>query len=206
MAAQSSQTEISFHWRQRRTVAAFLILISLLFTAPSMGQELPKRIRGYKVFETQESPAVGSSTDSSDQVGASIQFAPPKLVDAGLTGITFEIDADLNAFGQSGRIDFLTFYDFRVNGVPVEVEEFVHPFVFQKDQLIKLPKPLRIFLPSYRVAQAAWNEMNDSQENWKVTGRVFVFGKFRKFGMHFKRVVPVDISIDLKNPLRSNPS
>lgn len=206
MAAQSIQTETSIQWLRRVPFAAFVVIITFLFTASVSSQGLPDRIRGYKVLEIKDPPAVGSSNEGSNERGASIELSAPDLVNAGLTGITFEIDAHLNAFGQSGRVDFLTFYDFRVNGVPITVEEFVYPFAFQKEQMIRLPEPLRIFLPSHRLAQAAWKEMSDSQESWKVTGRVFVFGKFRKFGMHFKRVVPVDISIDIKNPLRPDPS
>jgi hypothetical protein len=51
--------------------------------------------------------------------------------------------------------------------------------------------------------RGAVRELKDSKEEWSVTGRVFVFGKFKKFGFNFKRVVPVEINIKIKNPLRA---
>jgi hypothetical protein len=38
---------------------------------------------------------------------------------------------------------------------------------------------------------------------WPVTGRVYVFGRFKKFLFSFKRVVPVELSLTLPNPLKS---
>jgi hypothetical protein len=46
-------------------------------------------------------------------------------------------------------------------------------------------------------------EMRDSKKEWTITGRVFVFGKFRKFGFEHKRVVPIDIHLTVANPIRS---
>ena len=46
--------------------------------------------------------------------------------------------------------------------------------------------------------------MRDSQAEWTVSGRVFVFGRFRRFGIYHKRVVPVDFQIKIKNPLSAS--
>jgi hypothetical protein len=47
------------------------------------------------------------------------------------------------------------------------------------------------------------NELINSPNELVVTGTAFVFGKFKKFGFTFKRVVPVKIDLKFKNPLRS---
>jgi hypothetical protein len=47
----------------------------------------------------------------------------------------------------------------------------------------------------------ALGEWNDSKPVWPVTGRVYVFGQYKKFLFKFKRVVPVELSLTLKNPL-----
>ena len=46
-------------------------------------------------------------------------------------------------------------------------------------------------------------EWNKPKDVWPVTGRVYVFGHFKKFLFKFKRVVPVELNISFKNPLRS---
>ena len=43
--------------------------------------------------------------------------------------------------------------------------------------------------------------MTDTRTEWIVTGRVFVFGKFRRYGLYHKRVVPIDLNLTIKNPL-----
>jgi hypothetical protein len=44
----------------------------------------------------------------------------------------------------------------------------------------------------------ALSKLNPAKDKFHVTGRTLVFGKFKKFGMKFKRVIPVDFSLDVK--------
>ncbi len=64
-----------------------------------------------------------------------------------------------------------------------------------------MPAPATVFLPTSNILNAAWKEITASKSDWNVTGRVFVFGKFKKFGFTFKRVIPVDVRLTIKNPL-----
>jgi hypothetical protein len=64
-----------------------------------------------------------------------------------------------------------------------------------------LPQPVRGFVSSLNIAKAVYKEMVESKPTWNVSGTVFVFGKFKKFGFRFKRVVPVKIELKLANPL-----
>ena len=64
-----------------------------------------------------------------------------------------------------------------------------------------MPKPARIFLGTGQIVKAAWKEIAETKKEWTITGRVFVFGKFKKLGFSFKRVIPVDINLTIKNPL-----
>ena len=132
---------------------------------------------------------------------ARVTIGDPSVSDISLTGLTLEVPAEIIASGQSGRVDFLTFQNFRVNGLTVQVEEYTESFEFKKEQILELPAPAKIYLRADRILRGAWKEMNESKDEWTITGRIFVFGKFRKMGMSFKRVVPVDISIKIKNPL-----
>ena len=53
------------------------------------------------------------------------------------------------------------------------------------------------------MARAARRELIESKKEWQVTGTVFIFGKFKKFGFGFKRVVPVKINLKIDNPLKT---
>lgn len=184
--------------------ATAIIAISLLFALPIYGQDLPDKIRGYKVHRVN----VKVTTSGNDQPVAVddskatiVSIGEPRIVDIALSGVTFEADADIGTIPQSGEIEFLTFNDFQVNGVAVEFEEFKHPFDIKKGVAIKLPKPVRGFLSTLNIAKAGYKEFVESKAEWNVTGTVFVFGKFKKFGFKFKRVVPVKIDLKIKNPL-----
>lgn len=179
--------------------------IVLFLTFSAFTQDLPDKIRGYKVFKAEI--AVKNSAEksaASDKSEAFVKIGEPVLTDVSLTGITFELSAELEAVAQNGTIDFLTFEDFRVNGLAVEVEEYKKSFSFKKNEPLVLPKPARIFLSTPQTLRGAYKEIKDSKDEWLVTGRVFVFGKFKKFGFSFKRVIPVEINLKIKNPLRQN--
>lgn len=178
-----------------------LILLLLAFEASA--QELPDKIRGYKVYKTkvQVSRSTGTTTDAALAGEPVVKIDEPRVIDIGLTGVAFETDANLGVMPQSGRIDFLTFRDFRVNGVAIEFDEYTHSFDVKKGVAIKLPRPVQGFVSSLNIAKAVYKEMVESTPTWHVTGTVFVFGKFKKFGFKFKRVVPVQIELKVKNPL-----
>ncbi len=167
-----------------------------LFTAlPFAAQDLPNSIRGYKVYR----PRVERTASIRSAEPASLQGS--KLVSISPLGVTFEAAMRVSPMPYDGRIDFLAFHDFTVNGVPVEIEEYLTPFGIKKYQPVVFPRPASVFLSTPRLAQAAWIEMRDSRPEWLVKGRVFVFGRFKKYGMTFKRVVPVDVAFMVDNPI-----
>ena len=184
-----------------------LLQLCGLFAFSAIAQNLPGKIRGYKVYDAKIS--VKTESDKTETKGVSeafVKIGEPEIADISLTGVTLEISAEVSGLEQSGRVDFLTFHDFRVNDLPVKVEEYKESFSFNKNQTVILPKPARIFLETSQVLRGALKERKESNEEWRVTGRVFVFGKFKKFGFSFKRVVPVEINIKIKNPLHKTNS
>lgn len=178
-------------------------LISL-FSLGIFAQNLPDEIRGYKVHKAKIN--VQNQTDSTNtkDVDAIIKLDDPAPVDVFLSGITFDISGEISTLKQSGQVDFLAFKDFRVNGLEVGIEEYREPFEFKKDQTVRLPKPIRISLGLGQAVRGALKEWRDSKDFWQVTGRVFVFGRFKKFGLKFKRVIPVDVELQIKNPLKND--
>ena len=130
------------------------------------------------------------------------RLGEPELVDIGLSAATIEVGAEITAGEQAGRVDFLTFQDFRIGGIPVEIDEYEHPFLFKKNQIVTIPKPIRVSFSMFSVPKAVYKELTDRPNELDVTGTVFVFGRFKKMGFEFKRVIPVRIDIKIKNPLR----
>ncbi len=164
---------------------------------------MPKEIRGYKVHRAKISVVnQAEKTEIKDQPEVSVKIGEPELVDVSLAGITFELSAEINSLKQNGTIDFLTFHDFRVNDLKVDIKEYREPFEFKKNQTVTLPKPIEIFLGAGQTLLGTLKESRESKDEWTVTGRIFVFGQFKKSFLKFKRVVPVEINLKIKNPLK----
>jgi hypothetical protein len=168
-------------------------------------QDLPNEIRGYKVYKAKISVKnQNKKSVAQDKSEAFIKVGGPEVVDVSLTGVTLELSAEIDVPIQSGTVDFLTFKDFRVNGLAVNVEEYRESFEFKKNQTAILPKPVKIFIGTGQTLRGAVNELKDSKDEWTVTGTIFVFGRFKKSFLKFKRVVPVEVNIKIKNPLRNS--
>jgi hypothetical protein len=188
-----------------RNVSVSLCLCGLFFISSLAAQVLPDEIRGYKVHKAKVSVQNSDEkTDSKDaDLGVAVKFGEPKLVRVSPLGTTFEISGELTVFEQSGRIDFLTFRDFHVNGLRVRIDEYKESFRIEKGKTVPLKKPIRIFVPVSQTVKGGLKEIFDSKDEWEIAGRVFVFGRFKKFGFTFKRVVPVDAKFKILNPLKN---
>ena len=200
---QNRQNEFVFtalYWR-----------LLLLLSSSVSAQNLPNKIRGYKVYKAKisvknQSVKSSDATESNvkNESEAFVKIGDPEIVDVSLTGIIFELSAEIDALEQSGTVDFLTFKDFRVNGLKVNVEEYTESFTINKNQPTVLPKPIKIFIGAGQTLRGALREFKNSKEEWTVTGTVFVFGRFKKSFLKFKRVVPIQLNLTIKNPLKED--
>ncbi|MEP7037454.1 MAG: hypothetical protein ABI891_03850 [Acidobacteriota bacterium] len=182
-----------------------------LFSSFAVAQDLPDKIRGYKVYKAKisvKNQTVKNSdtakSKAANESEAFVKVGEPELTDVSLTGVTFELSAEIDALKQSGTVDFLTFKDFCVNGLAVSVEEYKESFAFRKNQPITLPKSVKIFIGTGQTLRGALGEFRNSKEEWTITGTVFVFGQFKKSFLKFKRVVPIQVNLKIKNPLKEN--
>lgn len=184
--------------------AAFLLVFFVSSSAEA--QDYPKEIRGYKVekakIKVKNDNGNNESKDDKDDSEAFVTLGDPTLANLGLTGITFDITARLSPLEQKGKVDFLSFKDFKVNGTAVTIEDYTESFSFEKNKPIELPAPIKVFVGMGQTLLGGIGEARDSKEEWEVTGTVFVFGKFKKFGFNFKRVVPIPVNIKIKNPVK----
>ncbi len=191
-------------FNEKFPIAAFLSCLIFIFLAlPANSQELPDKIRGYKVYKTEISVTDKKAVNSEkNELGVEVNFEEPELTQISLLGITLSLESRVTVFGQSGTIDFISFKDFKVNDIKVEIEEYKSSFDFKKGEPVKLEKPVEIFINTKQTLRGAVKEYKDSKDLWLVSGRVFVFGRFNKFGFKFKRVIPVDVNLTINNPLK----
>jgi len=184
-----------------------IILVSMQWAA-AQTRTYPDKIRGYKVERTvvelkkPEKSSQSDGTNSDPEVDSLITLGDPKVAHATPLGITFEVPIVVAPVKQSGHVDFLVFEDMNVNGRTVDIDEYQHTFDLPNKAPATLTSPLRvyIYLPSALIA--AIGEWTESKETWPVTGRVYVFGKFKKGIFTFKRVVPVELNLTMRNPLK----
>lgn len=185
-----------------RSLAVLALMIVALATV-GRAQALPDNIRGYKVENVplKTSNTIPEGSKFSDEFDLYIQLTKPKISMRGLLSASIDVGAEMVSTKQSGEIDFVSFHDVRVNGIAMEIDEYAVPMAFKKGIRSPLSKPVTAKLNLVGAAKGAFKELTDSREQWRVTGTAFVFGKFKKMGFNFKRVVPIKIDMLVKNPL-----
>ena len=149
----------------------------------------------------QTNPAASTTNAKIDQL---ITFGSPSLARLTPLGITFKLPVVVAPIKQGGKVDFLLFEEMAVNGHSVEIAEYRHEFDLPTKKRLTLREPLRFFIYTPVVALAAVDEWSNSKETWPVTGRVYVCGKYKKFLLKFKRCVPVDLNLTMRNPLKGS--
>lgn len=211
---------------KQRRIAALALCLTLFFSVFTFAQRptaksssshpstathvYPKEIRGYKVelARVEIKKRVDDESDSAQaadnqEEDALIKLGEPKVTSLSPLGIGLEVPVRVAAVKQGGRVDFLTFEQMTVNGTTVTVNEYHHSFELPTREPITLPQPLSIYISTPRALLGAIGEWTQPKEVWPVTGRVYVFGRFKKFLFKFKRVVPIELNLSFKNPLKS---
>jgi hypothetical protein len=147
----------------------------------------------------QSSPATSTKAADVDQL---IKFGSPSIARVTPLGITFNVPVVVAPIKQGGKVDFLLFEDMTVNDHSIEIDEYHREFDLPTKRPLTLREPLRFFIYTPVAALAAVGEWSNSKETWPVTGRVYVCGKYKKFMFSFKRCVPVELNLVMRNPLR----
>ena len=193
------------------------VMVSMPISSSGQSRKYPDTIRGYKVERTvveikkSESKTRGGNGDGENpnddaDVDQLITFGQPSIARMTPLGITFEVPVVVAPVKQSGKVDFLMFEDMEVNGHSVQIDEYKHSFGLPNKNPLTLHDPLRIYIYLPGAILAALGDWNDSKPTWPITGRVYVFGKFKKkilgISTSFKRVVPVELNLTMRNPLK----
>jgi hypothetical protein len=201
-----------FHYR------CFPILMVLTFAVSVPAQrsnesDQPKEVRGYKIHraqvelkKTKESDKKKSKKPEQEEYDETepllIRLGEAQLVSASPLGVTFDVPVVLAAVKQQGDVNRLVFEDMTVNGTPVTLEDYVHPFTLPNKEPLSLAPPLRIFVSTPQAVLRTIDDIFNSKDVWQVTGRIYVCGHFKKYLFKFKRAVPVDVQTSINNPLR----
>lgn len=147
--------------------------------------------------------ATAAGTPATDpNVDQLITFGAPSLARMTPLGIILNMPVVVAPIKQSGHVDFLLFEDMIVNQHSVEIEEYRRGFDLPTKRPVTLREPLHFLISLPTAALAAIDEGINSKETWPVTGRIYVCGKYKKFVFSFKRCVPVELNLTMKNPLR----
>jgi hypothetical protein len=197
----------------RRALAGLLVLFLMAVATVAQQQPAarayPKEIRGYKIERAkveikreQDDKEAKKADGAAEESDTLIQFGEPRVARVTPLGLTLEVPITVAAVKQGGRVDFLVFEEMVVNGTPVTIDDYQHSFELPNKRAVRLPQPVRIFISTPRVLLGALDEWGNSKETWPVTGRVYVFGRFKKFLFNFKRAVPIELNLSLANPLR----
>jgi hypothetical protein len=89
-----------------------------------------------------------------------------------------------------------------VNDIPVQIDEYHRSFDLPNKEELTLREPVKFYIYLPNAVLAAIDEWSNSKERWLVTGRVYVFGNFKKSIFSFKRCIPVELNLTMRNPLR----
>lgn len=175
--------------------------------APAKSEKEPKPNPGNDANTSTGSSATNNTsaaaTPTNADVDQLIKFGSPSLARITPLGITFNVPVVVSPIKQSGHVDFLLFEDMAVNDHSVEIDEYKRGFDLPTKKPLTLREPLRFYIYLPVAALAAVGEWNNSKEHWPITGRVYVCGKYKKFLFNFKRCVPVELNLLMRNPLRS---
>ena len=183
-------------------------VLSCYFTTLAQQPSYPKEIRGYKVARFEVEVKKDGKKTTNEQPGsepaheAFIRLGNPQLARVTPLGISFEIPIVVTPVKQKGHVDFLVFEEMLVNDTSVEIDEYHRGFDLPNKELLTLTEPLRfyVYLPS--AVLGAIDEWSDSKRTWLITGRVYVFGKFKKSILSFKRCIPIELNVTIPNPLQ----
>jgi len=174
-----------------RLIAPILLLT---FASIIAAQPFPDRIRGYKVHKT---PIIIDGKNKA----RGITIESLSVVELSFAGASVEADVSLSGIDQSGEIEFITFEKFSLGSLPFEIAEYRTPFRMVKNTRVRLSSPLTASITTLAVLNAFNRERENPSKVLRLTGIAYVFGGFKRFGLSFRRAVPVVIDLDIPNPL-----
>ncbi len=187
--------------RNRTAIILVLTFVSFLLFAPNhKAQNHPKRIRGYKVHNAKVSVVSEKHQAAEKSIVVVAKFETPTPSSVSVSRLSLALKGHIQVFEQSGKIDFIQFEKFTINGVNVEVAEYRSSFPFKKNKPRPLPDSIKISVGTLQALRGTFRELISGGDFWRVRGKVLVFGKFKKAFFNFKRVIPIEVDLYVPKP------
>lgn len=185
--------------RRALFICTFALLAAAMFHAQDL-PDLPSKIDGYKV-ENAKVVVTKSSPSSISGADVVIRLDDPRIANFGLLTASVEIRGEMFSNTASGEIERMSFHDVEVNGVPVDLDDVRDGFKFRRGENRAFAHISTVSLGPLAAGQGLLRELTGGKGDWTLTGIVFVFGKFTRWGLTFKRVIPVRLELTVKDPL-----
>ncbi len=187
-----------------KLIVIFIASLLLAYTSSYAQEGLPNKIRGYSLHRSDISVVLLTHGElrPAENRGVLVTIDKPTFSGIGLTGATISVTGSVEAFDQDGDIDFVMFRDFTVNGVPVQIAEYTDKLRLRKGQPFRISRPVMIKANPLALARALASNGARSGDKWRVSGTALIFGRFKKFGFSFKRVIPVKVSVMIADPFQ----
>jgi hypothetical protein len=177
------------------------ITFLLMLACAAAAQKLPLKIDGYKVYHANV-VVTDKPIERPAGVDVLVRLDEPKIESLGLTGATVAVSGEVASI-RSGRVERVIFSEFRINGVAVNIDTVNDSFPVKTGGPQPISVSVNVSTSSTGLAKVGYRELSDPKTDWQVTGTLLVFGRFDRHGFTFERVIPVKVSITVKNPLRS---
>jgi hypothetical protein len=147
------------------------------------------------------SAALNANTAFLPSGPGSVKLGKLRLKAIGPIAIEFEMDAEIADVPSDGRVDRIVFHGFTVNGIPVEVDEYIAKFDVRKGRPARLPQPLRCRISTAGAGRTLVAGLVGSKDKWDVRGYVTVHASASRLGIRFRRKMSMPVSVTLENPL-----
>lgn len=186
----------------------FLVVQSRLPAAQegeSTKDQIPAELRGAKIYRLPDDMKPGAAAENP------VIYRGMAYEDINLERLALNLSLSVRPVDRAATIRRIHFQNFKVNGMPVQIEPYEKEFKVSKKEVVDLPVPLKcaiVFadLESVRPLQEIVN-----RDSLRITGQTFIEVKLNvleKVALRAKRVVlpvPVDEEVPLEmfsgNPL-----
>ncbi|MBI4469258.1 MAG: hypothetical protein HY650_08065 [Acidobacteria bacterium] len=159
----------------------------------------PTKIDGYQVYRPDKDEAgVIEFYDLIDITGVTPRQLTTDSLTVGLRIVLHPVEI-------SGEIEVLRFEDMKLNGVPFQIAEVRSTFPLPAKEPKPLPEDLALTVRFSEVGPALLRNLLEPDKDLMIEGNALIFGRFRKFGIPFKRVVPVELKTRRPSPLAGMP-
>lgn len=174
------------------------LAIAVGLAAPALGKSQVKKIDGYEVIDEAHGLS-GKVTDLESGLGRLIDIGPVEL------GAAEEDHLILHLFFRlvdtvpiQGKVHKIKFENLKLNEVSFSIPQ-MDAFDIPKSPPYEIEDPLIIKAAYGDIALGMLREMLEPNYTFQVSGRIYVYGKFKIDRKNKKAVIPVDINVELSS-------